>query len=85
MEHSLAYFLCSSLIPELRADISAGAARDVHPVLVGIAAFRAPPDELSVFILGDLNFTVVSADLTVIALRVKLSIHDMIVYELHYR
>ena len=62
-------FLCSALIPELCSDVSAGTSRHIELALVTVSAMRAFPYELSV-ILDDPDLAVVTAYLTVIALRI---------------
>ena len=69
MQNSLLDLLRSSLIPELRSDISAGTSCNVELALVTVSAMRAFPYELSV-ILDDPDLAVVAAYLTVIALRI---------------
>ena len=69
MQNSLFNFLRSSLIPELGADITAGAAGNVQLVLVAVAALGALPHQLAV-ILHDLDLAVIAAHLTVIRLGV---------------
>ena len=69
VKHSFFDLLCSSLIPELCSDVSAGTSCNVELALVTVSAMRAFPYELSV-ILDDLDLAVVAAYLTVIALRI---------------
>ena len=78
MKYSILNLLCTSLIPELGSDITAGTSCNEESVLVAVAAVRALPDELAV-ILDDLNLTVVAALLAIITLGVKLGVHDVIV------
>ena len=85
MQNSVFYFLRSALIPELRADISASTPCDVHFGLIAVMAVRTFPHEFPVVVGDDLNFSVVAADLTIIALGVKLGIHDVFVNILHER
>ena len=47
MQHTLLDLLRATLVPELRADVTAGAAGDIHLILVGVGALGAAPDELS--------------------------------------
>ena len=83
MQHSVLDLGGSALVPELGADVAAGAAGDVQLVLVAVVALGAFPDQLAV--LGhDLDLAVVAADLTVVGLRVELGIDDVIVDELHH-
>ena len=84
VKNPVSNFLRSALIPELRADISAGAAGNIHFALVLIAAVGAAPFKLSVF-FNDLDLAVISAYLAVVALCVKLSIHNVVIYILHNR
>jgi len=83
MQYAFTDFLSASLVPELGADIAAGAACDIHFILIGISAFRTRPDQLSV-ILANFNFSIPTAYLTVVALSVQLGIHNIVIYELHY-
>ncbi len=66
MKNSLLDLLCTSLIPELGSDVSAGTSCNVHLVLITVAAVRAFPDELSVCVSDDLDLSVISAALAVI-------------------
>ena len=82
MQHSVLDLSGSALVPELGADVAAGAAGDVQLVLVAVVALGALPDQLAV--LGhDLDLAVVAADLAVVALGVQLGIHNVVVDELH--
>ena len=81
MKHSLFDFLRSSLIPELRADVTASTACHIHLILITVAAVRTLPHKLAV-IVNDLDFSVITANLTVVALCIKLCIHNVIVNEL---
>ena len=58
MQHAFLYLLRSALVPELGADVAAGPARNVHLVLVAVAAVGALPKQLAVF-LDYLNLAVV--------------------------
>ena len=71
MQHPFFYFLRSALIPVLRADIPAGAARHVHFGLIAVMAVGAFPYEFAVVVGLYLNFAVVTADLTIVALGVE--------------
>ena len=73
----------TALVPELGADVAAGTSCDIHLRLIGIAAVRAPPDQLVVLIFDDLDFTIVDAHLAVVGLRIQFRIHDRIVDMLH--
>ena len=68
MQHPLLDFLSTSLIPELSTDITAGTASYIQLGLVGIAAVRAFPYQLTVLVSFDLDLSVIAAHLTVIAL-----------------
>ncbi len=70
MENPLLDLLGSSLVPELGSDVSAGTAGYIELVLVGVAAVGAAPDQLAVLVLLDLDLSVISAYLAVIALGV---------------
>ena len=83
MQHSVLDLGGSALVPELGADVAAGAAGDVQLVLVAVVALGAFPDQLAV--LGhDLDLAVVAADLAVVALGVQLGVDDVVVDELHH-
>ena len=84
MKNSIFDFLRSALIPELRSDVTACSARNVHLRLVAVMAMRAFPKKLSV-LFHDSDFPVVAANLTVIALGIQFGVHDIIVNMLHYR
>ena len=49
-----------------------------------VSAVRALPDQLTGLILDDLDLAIVTTTLTVIALRVQLRIHDIVIDELHH-
>ena len=69
MQHAVADLLGAALVPELRADVAAGAARHVQRLLIAVAAMRTLPHQLSV-VLHDLDLAVVAALLAVVALGV---------------
>lgn len=71
MQHAILDFLSTALVPELRADVSAGTACNVELFLIAIAAVRALPHELAV-VFHNLNLTVEAAHLAIIALRIEL-------------
>ena len=70
MKHPVFDFLGTSLVPELGTDVSAGPACNGHLTLVPVATVRAFPDQFSAVIFYDFDFTVISTDFTVIALRI---------------
>ena len=84
MEYPFFYLLRSALIPELSADITAGAAGNVELVLVTVPAVRTFPYELAVIVLDDLYLAVISAYLTIVALGVEFRIHNVFIDEFHY-
>ena len=69
MQHAVLDLLRAALIPELSADIAAGAAGNVQLVLVTVAALGAFPHQLAV-VLDDLDLAVVAAALAVVGLGV---------------
>ena len=83
MEHAVPDLGRAALVPELGADIAAGAAGNVQLALVAVVAVGALPDQLAV-VLDDLDLAVVAAHLAVIALGVELGIHDVVIDELHH-
>ena len=83
MQHAILDLLRASLVPELSADITAGAAGNVQLVLIAVAALGALPHQLAV-ILHDLDLAIVAAHLTVVGLGVQLGVHDVVVDELQH-
>ena len=83
MQHPILDLLGAALVPELGADITAGAAGNIQLVLVTVAALGALPHQLAV-VLHDLDLAVVTAALAVIGLGVQLGVHDVVVDELQY-
>ena len=83
VKYSFLYLLSTSLIPELRSDISAGAACNVHLILIPVMTLRALPDKLAV-IRYYLYFSVIAAYLTIVTLCVELCVHDVVVDKFHY-
>ena len=67
MKHTFFDFLCSSLIPILCSDVTAGTSRNAHGIFILIAAVWTLPDQFSMRICNNLNFPVVSAAAAVIA------------------
>ena len=70
VHYTVADFLRATLIPELGTDVSAGAASNVQFILIAVAAVGAFPHQLAV-IFYDLDFAVIAANLTIIALGVQ--------------
>ena len=85
MKHSFLDFLCTSLIPELCAYISACSSRNIHLILISVAAVWTLPDKLAVLICHNLYLPCISAFLTIITLCVKLCIHYVFINVLHNR
>ena len=85
MKYALFDLLGAALVPELRADVPAGTAGDIELRLVGVAALRALPDKLSARVLDDFDLAVEPALLAVVALRVELGVHDVVVDVAHDR
>ena len=83
MQHTVANFLRAALVPELGADIAAGAAGHIQLALVTVAALGAFPHQLAV-VLDDLDLAVVAAALAVVGLGVQLGVHDVVVDELQH-
>ena len=83
MKDAVFDFLRSALIPVLRSDIAAGASCDVHLRLIAIMAMRTFPYEFPRFVVHDLNFPVVTAYLTIVALGIELGVHDVFIDEFH--
>ena len=83
MKHSFFDLLCTSLVPELGSDVSAGTSCDIQLILIGVAAVRTSPDKLSVFVFFYLDLSVIAAYLTLVALGIELCVHDRIVDMLH--
>ena len=70
VQDSVLDLLGSALVPELGANVTAGAAGNIHLVLVGVAAVGALPDELAL-LFHDFDFTVETAFLAVVGLGVS--------------
>ena len=75
VHHPILDLSSAPLIPELRSEVTAGAAADIQRALITVAAVRAFPDQLAV-LLGDLYLSVKAAGLTVIRLGVQLGIQN---------
>ena len=82
MKHPLLDLLSASLVPELRADVAASPSRDIHLILIAVAAVGALPEELAA-LLNDRDLAVVAAYLAVVALCVELCVHDVVVNKPH--
>ena len=67
MQYPLFDFLCPSLIPKLRSNITAGAPCHEQLLLVAVTAVWTLPYELAAVILDDLYLAVVAAALAEIA------------------
>ena len=61
MKNSVLDLLGTSLIPELRADITAGSSGYEQLRLVMVAAVRALPDQLAGLVFLDLDLTIIAA------------------------
>ena len=83
MQHAVLDLGGAALVPELGADVAAGAAGNVQLVLVAVVALGALPNQLAV-LLHDADLAVVAAHLAVVALGVQFSVHDVLVDELHH-
>ena len=83
MQDTVLDLLRAALIPELRADVAAGAAGNVQLVLVAVAALGALPDQLAV-VLDDLDLAVVAAALAVVGFGVQFGVHDVVIDELKH-
>ena len=84
MQNSLLDLLRSSLIPELRSDISAGTSCNIQCILVAVSAMWTLPYELSFLICYNLDLSVISTLLTVIALCIEFRIHNVVINETAY-
>ena len=82
MQHAVFDFGGTALVPELGADVTAGAAGNIQLVLVTVVALGALPNKLAV-LLYNADLTIVAAHLAVVALGVQLGVHDVVVDELH--
>lgn len=83
MQYPLLDLLRPSLIPELCADIAAGPSGYIHFILVPVAAARTFPDQLAVSIVDNVDLSVKTALLAVIALCVQFCVHNIIIYVTH--
>ena len=80
MNKALTYFLRSSLIPKLRADVAARSACNIHLVLVSVSAVRTLPNQLAV-LLYDIDLSVPTANLAVVRFCIQFGIDDVVVDE----
>jgi hypothetical protein len=83
MQYAVLNFLCTSLVPELGADVSAGSSCYGHLMLIAVAAVRAFPYELAAVVFHNFDFTIVAADFAVVALRIEFSVHNVVINVLH--
>ena len=74
----------ASLIPILRTDIAAGTSCNVHLSLIAVVTVGTLPNELAVLIIDNFDLSVISAYLAVVALGIKLGVHNVVIDELHY-
>ena len=68
MKNSRLNFLCFTYIPEIFAQIFAGAAGYIHFVVGLVSAVRAFPHQLAVSVINHLDLSAKAAYLTVITL-----------------
>ena len=74
----------TTLVPELRTNVAAGSARNIKLALIAIGAAWALPYQLTIGIFDNLDLAIIGALLAVVALRIELGIHDVIVNETHH-
>ena len=72
MQHAVLDLGGAALVPELGADVAAGAAGNVQLVLVAVVALGALPNQLAV-LLHDANLAVVAAHLSLIHIYIRRS------------
>ena len=75
-------FLRTTLVPELRTNISAGTTCNIHLILIAVSTMWAFPHQLAI-ILNNLDLAIIATHLAVVRLRIELRIHDVIVDKLH--
>ena len=85
MQHTFLNLLSSSLVPELGPDVTAGPPGHTHGILVMIFAIWAFPNQFAALICHDLHFPIITASAAVIAFRIQLRIHNILINMLHYR
>ena len=84
MKYSVSDLFSPTLIPELGPDVTAGTSGYIHLGLIVVMTIGALPNQPpSLFIFDDLDLSIPSTDLAVIALGIQLSIDDIIIDELH--
>ena len=83
VKDSVLDLLCTSLIPELGSDITAGTSCNEESVLVAVATVRALPHQFAIIVCHDLDLAVIATFLTVVALGVELCIENVVIYESH--
>ena len=84
MKNSILNFACSSLVPILCSYVTAGPSGNVHLGLIAVLAVGALPNKLAVSILNDHDLTVISANLTEVALCIKLCVHNIVIDKTNY-
>ena len=67
----------TSLVPKLGPNITAGSSGHIHFILVPVFAVGALPHQFAVLVAYNLNFPVVTANLTVIAFCIQLCVHNI--------
>ena len=82
--YTLGNFLGFPDVPPLFAQVAAGPPHDSHPVPVPVVALGALPGGIAILIRHNLDLAVEAALVAVVALRVELRIHDVVVDELHH-
>lgn len=81
MQYAVPDFSRTSGIESLTTDIAASAPGHVHFGKISVMAVGAFPHQLAI-IIDNLDFSVIAANLAIIALGVQFSIHDVIIDEL---
>ena len=84
MKDSIFYLFCSSLVPILGSDITAGSAGDIHSILILVSAVRAYPDKFTILFFY-LDFSVKAAFLAIVGFGIEFGIHNIVIDKLDYR
>ena len=70
--------MSSSLIPKVGSDVTASSPSYIHFALVTVSTNRAFPYKLSI-VFNHFYLSIKTTDMTIIAARIKLGIHDVVV------
>ena len=85
MQNPFCNLLRPPLIELVGTDITADTTSDIHLRLILATALGAPPNQLAICVLDNIDFAIETTDLTIVALGVELCIHNVIIDVLNDR